>query len=159
MIIAKRSVLVEGRSDELIVQKAYLQLHGKLPLDDGIDIITVGGLVFKRFMEIAAKLNKQISVVSDNDGDYDKAVERYSDFTKCANIKLCIDNDNAYPTLEPQMVKANGLPAINALLGKTYATEAELIEYMEKNKADCALILFEKGAGLTMPDYILDAIR
>ncbi len=159
MIIAKRSVLVEGRSDELIVQKAYLQLHGKLPLDDGIDIITVGGLVFKRFMEIAAKLNKQISVVTDNDGDYDKAVERYSDFTKCANIKLCIDNDNAYPTLEPQMVKANGLPAINALLGKTYATEAELIEYMEKNKADCALILFEKRAGLTMPDYILDAIR
>lgn len=159
MIIAKRSVLVEGRSDELVVQKAYLQLYEKLPLDNGIDIITVGGLAFKRFMEIASKLNKQISVVTDNDGDYDKVVERYNDYASCANIRLCIDNDNNYPTLEPQMVKANGLSVINVLLGKTYATEAELIEYMEKNKADCALVLFEKGEGLVMPNYILDAIQ
>ena len=110
-------------------------------------------------MEIASKLNKQISVVTDNDGDYDKVVERYNDYASCANIRLCIDNDNNYPTLEPQMVKANGLSVINVLLGKTYATEAELIEYMEKNKADCALVLFEKGEGLVMPNYILDAIQ
>ncbi len=159
MIIAQRSVLVEGRSDELIVQIAYYQLYGKLPLDDGIDVITVGGLVFKRFMEIAAKLNKQISVITDNDGDYEQTVARYSEFKKFPNIKLCVDDNNKYPTLEPQMVKANGIDAINKLIGKNYTTEAELIEYMVKNKADCALAIFEKGAGVKIPQYILDAIQ
>ncbi len=159
MIIAERSILVEGRSDELIVQKAYLQLHSKLPLDDGIDIITVGGLAFKRFMEIAAKLKKNISVVTDNDGDYEAAVTRYADYAGHENILICIAKDNDYPTLEPQMVRANGLPALNTLLGKTCATEAEMVDYMSKHKADCALVLFEKGSGVTIPEYILDAIR
>lgn len=159
MIIARRSILVEGRSDELIVQKAYYQIHNKLPLDDGIDIITVGGLVFKRFMEIAQMLQKQIVVVTDNDGDYNAAIARYSDFSKVPNIKLCIDKDNAYPTLEPQLVKANGLAKMNKILGCNYSTEAELIKYMEAHKGDCALAVFEEGEGVNMPTYILDAIQ
>ena len=159
MIIARRSILVEGRSDELIVQKAYYQIHNKLPLDDGIDIITVGGLVFKRFMEIAQMLQKQIAVVTDNDGDYNAAIARYSDFSKVPNIKLCIDKDNAYPTLEPQLVKANGLAKMNKILGCNYSTEAELIKYMKAHKGDCALAVFEEGEGVNMPTYILDAIQ
>lgn len=159
MIIAQRSILVEGRCDELIVQKAYYQIHGKLPLDDGIDIITVGGLVFKRFMEIASKLNKQIAVVTDNDGDYTGTVERYKEFAVFPNIKLCVDDDTTYTTLEPQLVKANGLTKMNELLGKSFATESEIIDYMIKNKADCALQIFEKGEGVKIPQYILDAIQ
>ena len=159
MIIAQRSILVEGRCDELIVQKAYYQIYGKLPLDDGIDIITVGGLVFKRFMEIAKKLNKQISVVTDNDGDYTGTIERYRDYARLENIKLCVDGDNTYPTLEPQLVKANGLVAMNTLLDKNFATEEELIAFMINNKADCALRIFEKGEGVKIPPYILHAIQ
>ena len=159
MIIARRSILVEGRSDELVVQKAYHQLHNKLPLDDGIDIITVGGLVFKRFMEIAEKLQKQVVVVTDNDGDYDAALARYSEFSRTPNIKLCISKDNAYPTLEPQLVKVNGLAKMNRILGSNYTTEDELIKYMTSHKGDCALAVFEEGEGVTMPAYIIDAIQ
>jgi len=159
MIIAKRSVLIEGCSDELIVQKAYHQLYGRLPLDDGIDIIAVGSLAFKRFMEIAAKINKQICVITDNDGDYEHTIARYREFDKYPNIKLCVDNNNDYPTLEPQIVKANGLAAINKLLGKTYTTEKELIDYMIKHKSDCALAIFEKGVEVKIPQYILNAIQ
>ncbi|HVJ50702.1 ATP-dependent nuclease [Desulfitobacterium sp.] len=156
MIIANRSVLVEGRSDELIVQKAYHQLHKRLPLDDGIDIITVGGLAFKRFMEIAEKLNKQISVITDNDGDYEATKARYKAFDKSTNICLCIDDDIAYPTLEPQIVKVNNLAVLNTLFQKSFTTKEEMSEYMLKNKADCALQIFEN---IVMPKYILDAIR
>ena len=159
MIIANRSILVEGRSDELIIQKAYNQTHGKLPLDDGIDIISVGGLVFKRFMEIAVLLKKNVCIVTDNDGDYESAYARYSDFTHYENIKICISENNNAPTLEPQIVKANGKDAINEILGKKYETEEELIKYMQKNKADCALSIFEKGDGITFPKYIVDAVR
>lgn len=38
-----QAILVEGDSDELIVQRAYMDSHrGKLPISDGIDIISVG---------------------------------------------------------------------------------------------------------------------
>ena len=34
-----------------------------------------------------------------------------------------IDKDNAYPTLEPQLVKANGLAKMNKILGCNYSNE------------------------------------
>lgn len=159
MIIAQRSILVEGRSDELIVQKAYFQLYNKLPLDDGIDIISVESLAFKRFMEIAVKLKKQISIVTDNDGDFDNKKELYKDYEKYDNIRICIGKDNTYKTLEPQMVKVNGLTFFNNLFNKKFKTENELIEFMTKHKADCALFIFEKGEGVSIPEYILNAIQ
>src|SRR5690606_14824630 len=60
LLLADKAILVEGPSDELIVQKAYLQKHNRLPIEDGIDIITVRGLSFKRFLEIADLLKKQV---------------------------------------------------------------------------------------------------
>ena len=39
LIMSKRTILVEGPSDELIVQKAYKAQHGRLPLEDGVDVI------------------------------------------------------------------------------------------------------------------------
>jgi putative ATP-dependent endonuclease of the OLD family len=35
VLLAERTFLVEGPSDELIVQKAYLKEHGKLPIENG----------------------------------------------------------------------------------------------------------------------------
>ena len=40
MILAKRTILVEGPSDELLVLKTYLQKHGKTPLQDGVEVIS-----------------------------------------------------------------------------------------------------------------------
>ncbi len=53
LILSKRSVLVEGPSDELIVQKAFFGRHGASPLECGVDVISVKSLAFKRFLEIA----------------------------------------------------------------------------------------------------------
>ena len=44
LILCKKSILVEGDSDELVVQRAYMDTHeGRLPIQDGIDVMTVGG--------------------------------------------------------------------------------------------------------------------
>ena len=69
LLLCKKAILVEGDSDELIVQKAYmLNNKGKLPIENGIDVISVG-TSFLRFLEIADKMNKKVAVVTDNDGD------------------------------------------------------------------------------------------
>ncbi len=50
LVLAKRAILVEGPSDELIVQRAFLDKHGVLPMEAGVDVINVRGLSFKRFL-------------------------------------------------------------------------------------------------------------
>ena len=56
LMLCKKAILVEGDSDELIVQKAYQdQNKGRLPIEDEIEVISVG-VSFLRFLEVAEKL-------------------------------------------------------------------------------------------------------
>ncbi len=78
LVLSKRSILVEGPSDELILQRAYKDKHGKLPLEDGVDVISVGALAFKRFLEIAELLNLDVRVITDNDGNVAALKTKYA---------------------------------------------------------------------------------
>ena len=158
MVLSARSILVEGPSDELIVQKAYSQTHGKMPLEDGVEVIAVNSLAFKRFLDIAKLLEVDARVVTDNDSDADAVTEKYTDYMGLPTIKICFDPDEAYPTLEPQLLKANGRAKLNAVLGKNFADDVALLDYMTKHKAPVALAIFESGKEIAIPDYIKNAI-
>jgi putative ATP-dependent endonuclease of OLD family len=160
LILSRRSILVEGPSDELIVQRAYKDKHGKLPLEDGVDVIAVGSLAFKRFLEIAVLLRSDVRVVTDNDGDVAGLQEKYADYLNGdhLNIKVCYDSDMDCRTLEPELLKANSRDALNAILGKTYADDTALLKYMVGNKTDCALRMFETAEAWVTPGYIANAI-
>ena len=159
LILAKRSILVEGPSDELIVQRAYQKKHGKMPLEDGVDVISVNSLAFKRFLEIATVLKKTTDVVTDNDADVEALKRKYADYLNSDVISIQYDDDEAAKTLEPQLVKKNGLAVINAVLAKPFTTEASAIGYMIDHKADTALKFFETNVDWAAPDYISRAIR
>ncbi|MEQ8604338.1 MAG: AAA family ATPase [Marivibrio sp.] len=158
LILAARSILVEGPSDELIVQKAYRQRHGCLPLAQGVEVISVG-TSFKRFLDIARLLKLDVSVVRDNDGDPAGKRSLYDDYQAEETIRVYIDGDANARTLEPQLVKSNGLVKLNHMLGTTFATEIELSDHMKANKTDTALRLFEHADELMIPEYISGAIR
>jgi predicted ATPase len=160
LILAKKAILVEGPSDELVVQKAYKAKHGKLPIEDGVDVINVRGLSFTRFLDIAKELKKEVVVVTDNDGDYQKkVVDKYAPYKGIAAIKICADSDKAAKTLEPQMAKTNTLALLNKIFGTAYADVPLLVAYMENNKTEWALKLFESDEAVTYPKYIADAVQ
>ncbi len=158
LILSKRAILVEGPSDELIVQRAFKMKHGKLPIEKGVDVITVGSLAFKRFMDIAKILKTKIDVVTDNDGDAAKLMKKYEDYLASPHIRVHFDADNNAKTLEPQLLKCNGLKVVNAILGKSYKINSELLKYMEENKTECALRFFETDTEWKIPEYISRAI-
>lgn len=158
LILAQRSILVEGPSDELIVQAAFKKQHGKMPLEAGIDVISVNSLAFKRFLEIAVLLDRTVAVVTDNDGKVAAVAAKYADYFGKPKISILYDADEAYPTLEPQLLKANGRPAIEKVLGKTFATDADLLAYMKDNKADTALKFFTTTEPWIVPGYIINAV-
>jgi len=67
MILCNKAILVEGPSDELIIQRAFMDKNKMiLPIEKEIDVISVG-LTFKRFLEVADIIKKPIAVVTDND--------------------------------------------------------------------------------------------
>ena len=160
LILSKRSILVEGPSDELIVQRAYKDKHDKLPLEDGVDVISVG-LAFKRFLEIASLLNLSVRVVTDNDGDVPALQNKYSAYLNGAESKIRIlyDIDESFPTLEPQLLRANSLEALNTIFGTTYADPPALLKHMALEKTDCALKMFETKETWVTPEYIANAIK
>jgi putative ATP-dependent endonuclease of OLD family len=158
LILSKRAILVESPSDELIIQKAFFNKYGKLPLEAGVDVITVGSLAFKRFLQIAILLRTRVDVVTDNDGHPDAVSAKYKDFHSIPNISIRYDDDANSPSLEQQLLKANGRDAINAILGKGHKTDDELINYMTNNKTECALRFFETTTHWETPEYIQRAI-
>ena len=161
LLLAKRSILVEGPSDELLVQHAYKQKFNRLPIEDGVDIIAVGALAFLRFLEIAEKLHLKVTVITDNDGNVEALKRKYSHYLNNShpNIHIQYDEDESHATLEPQLLKSNSRELLNRIFGKSYETDDKLLAYMARKKTDCALKLLESKVSWTVPPYILNAIE
>lgn len=173
LILCEKAILVEGDSDELIVQKAYMgKYENTLPIDNGIDVISVG-TSFLRFLEIAEKINKPTIVITDTDWSLEALQEKYSDYlgeNKKDNIEISYDKtlDSGelllnskpfnYNTLEPKILKANSLKLLNTIFDKEFETEDDMHKFMKKNKTNCALSLFETDVNFVTPNYINDML-
>lgn len=175
MILCKKAILVEGDSDEPVIQRAYMDTHnGKLPIEDGVEIISVG-TSFLRFLEIAERLSIPVKVVTDNDGSVASLEEKYKKYigkNKKSNIVICYDSNEYtgsltigkakkpfnYNTLEPLLLKANDLDTLNRILDTNYSTEDDLHKYMKENKTECALKIFSAKDNIEYPEYIKRAI-
>lgn len=174
MILCKKAILVEGDSDELVVQRAFMDANnGLLPIEKGIDVISVG-TSFLRFLEVAEKLEKNVVVVTDNDGDIDalnKKYENYKGKNEKESIKVWFDNiintgdlkigtkEFNYNTLEPLILKENGLDKLNEVFEKSFNDLDEMHRFMKSNKTECALKIFDSTKNIKFPQYILDAIK
>ena len=175
LILCKKAILVEGDSDELVVQKAYMIKNGRLPIQDQIDVISVG-TSFLRFLEIANLLKKNTVVVTDNDGDIDAIEKKYTNYikgNKKENIKICYDDvvdegnlqikdkDYNYNTLEPKLLKANNnnVKLFNSILSTHFNKVEDLQKYMRSNKTEVALAIFNTNENIVFPEYILRAIN
>lgn len=164
LILSKKIILVEGPSDELLVQRAYLDKFKSIPIQKGIDVISVG-LTFKRFLKIAQLIDKDICVVTDNDHDYEnKITKKYAEFSNSEFIKIFADNRNDLNTLEPQVVDANStnLEFFAKIVGvdfTNYNTADLISRYLIKNKTDWALMVFESNENITYPQYITNTIN
>jgi len=158
LILAKRAILVEGPSDELVVQKAYLQERENLPIEDGIDVISVSSLAFKRFLDIARLLETRTGVVTDNDGNVEAVIEKYADYAECEFISIFVDDNEDYRTLEPQLLRVNAREKLNNILAREFDSDEDLLHYMDNNKTDVALALFLTDEPIEVPEYIKKAI-
>lgn len=167
LLLCKKALLVEGDSDELIVQKAYMKQNSdNLPIHQQIDVISVG-TSFLRFLEIAEKIKKPVVVITDNDHKHATLEEKYKNYVgtnKKKNINICFDTDDALYSLEPQIVNSNKanldmLRSVLDIAAEKYPDDQSIVKFMESHKTECALKIFGTTLDIKFPQYILDAIK
>ncbi|MBX5729353.1 AAA family ATPase [Pseudomonas aeruginosa] len=184
--LSKKVILVEGPSDELVLKRIYQDKNkGRLPEQDGIDIIVVRGVGFKTFIEIGKEIGTAVNVLRDNDGDYENnIVEARKEYTAHTNINLISSSNNNDFSLEPAMISANATSekelmafAKIILSTKTYNLldkeptlkdkQAFLIDWFKsadgdgkgKKKVDSAIRLFETTEKFKYPAFLDEVLN
>lgn len=164
--LASKAILVEGPTDDLIIQRAYKDRYGKLPHEDGIDIIVVDSLAFKHYCDIALLMGKQIALVTDNDGDIEKNIQvKYDGYLEKEELTFYFEENPSLHTLEPSVLAVNcenGQPIEEfkrMISSETrYSLKSRdydgILDFMTNNKTEWAFRVFEAEKCIQYPVYI-----
>ena len=156
-VLSKKVILVEGNVEYMLVE-SFFEKHLQASIaQQNVHIISVGGLSFKRYLEVAQCLNIKTAVITDNDKDYNSKVDRRYNSFVCDSIKVFSDADNERYTFEVCFYKDN--TEMCDTLFKDKKGGAMTLDYMLNNKTSCAFDIMECDKDYTIPQYIQSAIE
>lgn len=157
LVLAERLVLVEGPSDALFLERAIRRELGRSPLDLGIDIVSMGGLTFKRALEVCACLGRQAIALQDNDGKTEnEVVEGVTHLLDPPHRTIIVSARDFGRTLEPQIAAVNDDATLRRAL--RIADHADVSTWMRNDKVEAALRILDSGEQINLPSYVEKAI-
>lgn len=169
LVLAENVILVEGPTEELLLQRAYLDKYGKLPIMDGVDVITVNSLAFKRYCDIALLMKKTISVLTDNDGCIASNItEKYKGYIEKGELLFHYESDEQLSTVEKSVIDANlvnGEPSatFKEVISKNDSmknkNKDEVLAFMLNNKTEWAIRVFDSEQKIRFPGCITNVIN
>lgn len=152
--LSSKLVLVEGPSEYMMFDKFFYIVKGKSPEDEGVHIMDVRGLSFKRYLEIAKLTGAKVAVVTDNDCDYEKnCINKYQDYNDVSNVKIFFENNNNWRTFEIVLYNSGNESELTKLFG------IDAVDYMLNNKTEAAYQIISKDININVPQYIRRAIE
>lgn len=150
--LANKVILVEGPSEFMLMENFYESCVGCKPEKDGVNIINIRGLSFKRYLEIAKLTNSKTAVITDNDEDPQKhCIEKYQEYANIENIKIFYEPETTKYTFEVVLYQDN-----KNLCDHLFGNSAQ--EYMLNNKTEAAYTLLMEADTIQVPNYIKRAI-
>jgi len=159
MVLADRTVLVEGPSDEILFEKFYKDKWHRRPIEDGTDVLSMRGLAVARCLELAKALGKKCAVLRDNDGQEPADIRSaLGELLEDGSRQLFTGEVAQGETLEPQVLAVNAdEAAMRRALGAS--DRADLNTWMTNNKTEAALRLAETSEVINPPAYFTEAIE
>lgn len=153
LVLAPKLALVEGPSDAIVLERALREITGKDPLEIGVDIVSMGGLTFKRALEICTCLSRQAVVLQDNDGRDPEVVKAEVAYLLDEPERVLLVSDpTSGKTLEPQLLAVNDEALMRKVLEVTAKTNLET--WMHNNKTEAALRVLVSKESISFPTYI-----
>lgn len=157
LVLARRLVVVEGPSDEMVFNKAYFDHQNRYPMSDGIDVVAMNGLSFARVFELCSKLDRDVVALQDNDGKDESDILRDLDAYLSEKRHMYVGDSASGDTLEPQLMSANGETRMREIL--RLRTQDSPDTWMRNHKTEASLRILEWRAKVEMPSYIEKAIE
>ncbi|MCU7829149.1 MAG: AAA family ATPase [Candidatus Thiodiazotropha sp. (ex Myrtea sp. 'scaly one' KF741663)] len=158
MALANKIVLVEGPSDEIVFERFFKDKYKKMPMECGIDVLSMRGLSLKKCLEFCSALDKTVAALRDNDGNDPKDLEsELSSWLKKGEREVFIGDNNHGNTLEPQLLSFNSEESLRSILG--IANTADINKWMTREKTESAIRISESSSNITPPDYIKSAVE
>jgi putative ATP-dependent endonuclease of OLD family len=157
-VLSSKILLVEGAAEFILLAPLYKNQTGNDILESDVHVASVGGLSFKRYLEIADLLKIKAAVITDNDGNFKENItEKYSNFSQAPKIHICADCDPANTTFEISFYNVNKDICDDLFADRVRSNT--VLQYMLANKAEAAYqLLLQKADELIAPDYIQEAI-
>jgi putative ATP-dependent endonuclease of OLD family len=157
IVLARKIVLVEGPSDEIVFERAYRDAVGTTPMAHGIDVLSMGGTALARSLALCAALNRQAVALRDNDGQAPEHwLERLAPYIRTGIRDVFVSDPALGNTLEAQIVTTNGPDRIRKVL--TYEGDKTTLDWMLDNKTASAMKIASSNQQIEYPSYIRDAI-
>lgn len=158
IVLAKKIVLVEGPSDEIVFERIFHDTYDKRPMQCGIDVLSMRGLSLARGLELCAALDKPVAALRDNDGhEPDDLRSSLAHWLKPGERELFIGDIAGGNTLEPQLIHHSGEALLRELLG--ISPSADLLKWMTREKTEAALRIGAAAKKIVPPPYMLAAAK
>lgn len=159
-ILSKKVILVEGNAEYMLMEQFFKQLNSEKPEDNDIDIISISGNHFKRYLEIAKILKIKTAVITDNDKDYKKNIEDKYKELKEEYIKIFSEIDDSLYTFEKVFYEKNKDFCNKFLFERK--SKNDTLDRMIEHKSEAAysiLLHLMKDHKIEIPDYMKEAIQ
>lgn len=165
-ILSKKVILVEGNTEYMLMPTIFEKVTNESINESGIDIISCGGISYKRYLEFALLLNKKTAVITDNDKK-DSKISEVKDFNaKNKFIQIYLDESKENWTWEACIYNLNKVimdskikidPNADYLYkGNDYG---KTLGYMLNNKTEVAYQILTNINDVVYPQYVKDAIK
>jgi len=155
-VLSSKTILVEGDAEYILMDKMFNTTIKKTLKESNIGTLSVDGLCFKRYLDIARILGIKVAVITDNDKNIEENItDKYAEYIS-DTIQIFADTDNNRYTFEVCIYGDN-----KQLCDKLFLPGRKKItvqEYMLSNKADAAFELAKSADDITVPKYIQDAL-
>lgn len=165
-ILSEKVILVEGPTEFLLVPKFFEELYGKSLDSFGINIISCSGVSYKRYVDIANKMNKKVLIITDNDKNETNIIEKNKFNKEHEKIKIFMDESTDNWTWETCFYNLNREKLDELIIteyGARYLFHGQdygrTLGKMLNNKVDTAFIMYNSEYNFTIPDYIKRALE
>lgn len=172
-VLSKKVILVEGATEYIYVPNFYQSVCEKSIDESGVHIISMSGITYKNYIEIAKKIQKPLLVITDNDGDVDRitTIEALNNCLKADGYNILIKCDGKIEDSTFERVLFNENIEIladykkNSKVSTIYKKEelgSKALAYMLKNKADSAIEITTNSEyidNLKVPMYIREGLE
>ena len=154
-ILSSKSILVEGGAEYILLERLFEASTGHSLESASVHVLSVDGLSFKRYMELAGILGNKTAVLRDNDEDIENNCGTRYESHVSDTIKVFADADNARSTFEICIYQDNR--SICDALFQSARRTLDVQDYMLGNKTDAAFALLNTEEELQVPEYIRNA--